>query len=169
MTDGGSGAGRASTRVREVVGEDLFRFLVELEIEKASRLQYCVSVVCLTPDVPSHEADPAVTRRLAEVASRNFRAGDVVATLSASSIGLLLIDAEPQTLPRIFGRTTEELSHPLPADATPGSRVSWSAGGSCYPLTAMTGAELLRQASELMTQALREGGGRLCLPTPAST
>lgn len=144
-----------------MVEEDLFRYLVELELRKAARLQYCVSVVYFTPDMPPGEADPDTTRRLAENATRRFRAGDVVASLP-TAIGLLLVDAETQALPHIFDRTTEQLGHPRPLPS--GEPGTWSGGASCYPLTAMTGAEMLRQASDLMAEATRAGGGRLCLP-----
>jgi len=152
-------------RVRQnLVGKDLFESLVDLEVEKATRLQYCVSVVCLTPDVPVEKTDPAVTKHLAAVATRSVRATDVVTTLSPSSIGLLLIDAGTHDLPRIFRRTTAELfGRPLAAGAGE-ERATWSAGGSCYPLTATNGNELLRQASDLLSRAQQEGGGRLCLP-----
>ena len=34
-----------------VVPEELFRYLLDLEVEKAARLRYCVSVLCLSPDL----------------------------------------------------------------------------------------------------------------------
>jgi len=41
------------------IPERLFRYLLDLEIEKANRLRYCVSLVCLTPDVDAVVPCPA--------------------------------------------------------------------------------------------------------------
>ncbi len=151
------------TKSQNLVEERFFRFLVDLEVQKALRLQYPISVVWMTPDVPPEQIDPSLSQRVAELAIRQVRATDVIATLSQSSLGLLLIDAETWALPRIHQRLKEELeAHRL---AVPGreSRETWSAGASCYPQTATSGRDLLRQAIDLLAQAKGEGGDRLCL------
>lgn len=58
-----------------IVDDQLFRFLVDLEVQKAQRLRYCLSVVCLAVD-----AAPAETREsaLAEIVTRHIRGTDVV-------------------------------------------------------------------------------------------
>lgn len=151
-----------SSPPRNLVDESLFKFLVDLEVEKAERLQYCVSVVCLSPQ--GEATDPTLAQRTAEVASRTFRSTDIVSALSPELVCLLLIDAETRDLEQIFSRTASELgAHALTAEPT-GERVAWSAGGSCYPLTAMTGTELIRQATELTSRARGEGESALRLP-----
>jgi len=158
-------ANRPSREFRNFVEEDLFRILLHLEVPKARRLQYSISVVCMTPDLRPAEVDSVLTKRIAEVATRQVRATDVVTTLSPSSIGLLLIDAETRTLPRIHKRLKEELgAHPSSAGGREWSS-TWSAGGSCYPQTAASETDLLGQAMELMARAKEEGGDRLYLPS----
>jgi len=151
--------------LQNLVEETLFRFLLDLEVQKAMRLQYCLSVVCMMPDVPPGEVDPAFTQQSAQMAIRKLRVTDTATTLSPPSIGLLLIDAETRTLPRIHERLKEELKvHPLAV----GGRewhLTWSAGGGCYPQTATSGRDLLRQAIDLMHRAKGEGGNRLYLPS----
>ena len=44
-----------------VVDEELFRFLVRLEVNKASRLQYTVSVVCVAPSEEENSCGLAST------------------------------------------------------------------------------------------------------------
>jgi hypothetical protein len=44
----------------------LFRHLLDLEIEKANRLRYCVSLMCLTPDLDAPRVDPELTGRRAD-------------------------------------------------------------------------------------------------------
>lgn len=154
-----------SRDLQNVVEENLFKFLLDLEVQKATRLQYCLSVVCMTPDLRAGEADGPLTKHLAGLVARQLRATDIVTTFTSPSLGLLLIDAEIQNLPRIHQRVKEELeAHPL----TVGGRewhVTWSAGGSCFPLTASSGSDLVPQAMDLMTRAKREGVGLLYLPS----
>lgn len=141
----------------------MFRLLVELEVEKATRLQYCVGVVCLAPDLPAGQG-PGVARQVAEIAARQLRATDVVATLGeTATIGLLLVDAETQALSRIVKRTTDVLeARPVTIHGNEG-RVTWSAGAGCYPQTARSGQDLLTQATDLMTRAREQGGRQVCV------
>jgi GGDEF domain-containing protein len=148
-----------------LVAEDLFRLLLHLEIQKAVRLQYCVSVICLTPDVPAG-ISPNLQQQIAESTVRQLRGTDVATIFgSGGSVGLMLIDADTRTLRQILDRATDAARVAV-AQAVAGQEqpVSLSAGASCYPETASSGRDLLRQARDLMTQARAEGGNRLYLP-----
>lgn len=159
-----SNADLAPSKPQNFVEENLFRFLLDLEVQKALRLQYPISVVCMAPDLRPGEVDQSFTNRVAEMALRRIRATDVVTTLPQSSIGLLLIDAETWALSRIHQRVKEELeAHPLIVRGRE-VHVTWSAGGGCYPQTATSGSYLLHQAVDLMVRARGEGGDRLFLP-----
>jgi hypothetical protein len=149
-----------------VVEEDLFKLLLHLELQKAVRLQYCVSVVCLSPDVPQSTLDPSLARKIAETAVRHLRGTDVATTFTTGpSVGLLLIDADTRTLPQILERAREGAQAAIQAQGGPDQPVSLSAGAGCYPETATTGRDLLRQATDLMVRARTEGGDRFYLPT----
>jgi hypothetical protein len=146
------------------VPEPLFRYLLDLEIERATRLRYCVSLACLMPDLDVAQPDPDLTRAIARIALRQLRRTDLATTLSGDVVGLLLIDTEPEVVGRILDRTAN-------ARLPEGRRfvrgrqiVSVSAGASCYPITAPDRTALLREASQLMHRARREGGDRLLLP-----
>lgn len=150
-----------------LVDEQLFQLLLNLEIQKAIRLQYCLAVVLVAIEAENsheHEDYPGLVTHLAEIATRQLRATDVVATLAPSQIGLLLIDAETSALPRIVSRAAQHWGSGRLSLAGREWRVRWSAGAGCYPQTATTLKGLLRQATELMTRAKEEGGGRLYLP-----
>lgn len=134
------------------VDEPLFRFLVELEVAKAQRLRYCVSVVSLAID--SLADDLSFIKRMAERFIRQLRSTDVVVPYPASSLTLLLVDAEAPTLSSIVHRITEHLG-PIP----------WSAGGASYPRTASGARDLLGQAFDLAARAKEDGGHRLYLPS----
>jgi GGDEF domain-containing protein len=156
--------GNALRRLRNLVREPLFRYLLDLEVEKAIRLQYCVSVVCLTPDLPEGAVDPALTRHVVRVAMTRLRRTDLATILAGDGAALLLIDADTRALPGILDRTANLMEAGGRRFARGDLQVSVSAGGGCYPETATGGTELFRQARSLMARARREGGDRLYLP-----
>jgi hypothetical protein len=163
MADAG---GSANGDYSNLVEEDLFKLLLHLELQKAVRLQYCVSVVCLTPDLPPASLDRALAKKIAETAVRQLRGTDVATAFSAGpSVGLLLIDADTRTLPQILERAREGARVAVQAHGGTDQEVSLSAGAGCYPETATTGRDLLRQATDLMVRARAEGGDRFYLPT----
>jgi GGDEF domain-containing protein len=147
------------------VPERLFRYLLDLELEKANRLRYCVSLVCLTPDVLEPQANPDLPRAIARTALRQLRRTDLAATLSPDVVALLLIDTEPGVLARILDRVANTRLPEGRRFVRGRQVVSVSAGVSCYPITAPDGTALFREASQLMHRARREGGDRLILPS----
>jgi hypothetical protein len=136
------------------VDETLFRFLVELEVAKAQRLRYCVSVVSLVVDSPEAGADLS---RLAERFVDRVRSTDIIVPNPESSWTLLLVDAQPQALPSIVQRLAEQLG-----------TLPWSAGGASYPGTARDAEDLLCQAAELGARAQVEGRQELYLQSGQS-
>ena len=135
-----------------IVDEEVFRLLVDMEIRKAERLRYLVSVICV--DVEAEESIAAAVKMMAPV----IRATDALSTRDRSTVAVLLIDAESASLPTILQRLK----------AAGLESVAWSAGGACYPETASSAEELLDQAIELMLRAKQDGGKRFYLPTTMS-
>ena len=148
---------RHSRDPQNFVDPGLFTFELNREMHKAARLRYSLSVLCFTPDVPPANATRVFTHRLTKLSIGQIRATDLAAILDPSCLTILLIDAEPQNLPRVLHRVKEGLG------AFPG--LTLSAGGACYPQTAASANELLRQANEMMIRAKTEGGNRLNLPS----
>jgi hypothetical protein len=130
-----------------IIDGELFRFLIDLEVRKAQRLRYCVSLVCLAANLRPHPSEPP----FAEIIARHIRATDAVARWASASLALLLVDAEVTSLPSIVHRLTKDLP------------TEWSAGGSGYPRTATGAGDLLRQATDMMLQAQQDGGARIYL------
>ena len=137
-----------------VVDNGGFRRLVDMEIQKAQRLRYCVSLVCTAADRKSPETEQPAPLALAERIAPLLRSTDVVACWALPSLALMLVDAEVTSLPLIVGRLTTRLEMFL-----------WSAGGACYPNTVTHADGLLHQALHMMRQAQSDGGNRLYLPT----
>ena len=132
-----------------VVDDLLFRFLVDMEVQKAQRLRYCFSLMCLTFEAPAETRESSVSS-FAEIATRYIRATDVMAPWAPASLAVLLVDAETTQLPSILRRLTALLGP-----------TAWSAGGSCYPKTATRADDMLRQAVGSMVRAREDGGHRL--------
>ena len=145
------GFGRLSTEGAWLVEESLFRLLVDFEIQKAQRLRYSVSIVCVTAEPTSlRNGKASWLQSLAEALTRALRGTDAIASWSQGWLFLLLVDAETIHLPSILQRLTARLQ-----------TSAWSAGGSCYPRTATRADDLLNQAVDLMGRAKNEGGNRL--------
>jgi hypothetical protein len=150
-----------SEAVTNLIPEDTFSLVLELESQKAVRLRYCLSVVVLWADVKgmgvSGPERDDLSWEIAHIVARQVRVTDLVTRFSSSSeIALLLIDAETEAISRILQRTVTGLA----ANYMEGS-VVWSAGGASFPSTVSTGGALLPRASELMSRAREDGGDRL--------
>jgi hypothetical protein len=149
------------TALKNLVDSSLFTFILTHEVRKAARLGYCVSVLCMSPDVSPGEGDPALVTRMGEATLGVLRGTDLGTTLPSRRNAVLLVDAQLQTLPTILRRITDRLSGwPSPGRGA----LTVSAGGSCYPHTAPSPRELVQQAIDLMSTAAKDGGDRLYLP-----
>jgi len=133
-----------------LVDEVLFERLIDVEIQKAQRLRYSISLVCLAIEPSMQGKGQTSATSLAANVTKHLRGTDAVASWSQGWLSLLLVDAETTHLPSILDRLTNRLD-------TPG----WSAGGTSYPRTAIRAEDMLRQAVDLMTKAQEEGGNRL--------
>ncbi len=140
--------------LNRIVEEPLFDFLLAHEVVKSRRLQYSVSVVCLSAAAEGGTLPPLAPRVLDHI-----RATDVVLESPPSTLTLLLVHAEIEALPAIVHRLTEHLQGFL----APGASLRWSAGGAAYPQTAAGPREVLEQARGLMRRAQEAGGERLYL------
>lgn len=135
----------------------MFRFMVDLEIRKAERLRYSVSVLSLAPDAPPTNADRATTKSITDQIVHHLRGTDLVLPVGACSLLLLLLDANTMALPGIFRRIAG-LLHSLPL--TEDGPSTWSGGGASFPETAGSTRRLIREAGELMARARVDGGNR---------
>jgi GGDEF domain-containing protein len=131
-----------------VVGAELFRLLLELEVPKAQRLRYCLSVVCLKGQLASE--DDMMQRSLAAIVASRIRATDVALDRGPDGVALLLIDADVTVLPTILRRIITDFE-----------TVPWSAGVASYPKSTNKPGELLAQADSMLLQAERDGGSGL--------
>jgi hypothetical protein len=143
-----------------VVDEDLFAFVTELEIRKAVRLQYYVSLLAidLVEEIERIEDLRSLTSQVAFVISEQLRGTDLIGVSAAGpALHVLLVNAHLDSLSVVIQRITEEVSrHVFQVDGhlTP---VQLIVGGSCFPTTACTRQELVTQAGSVVA---RERGNR---------
>jgi hypothetical protein len=137
-----------------LVDESLFRRLLELEIQKAQRLRYSVSLVCLIAELGFSGNARSSVASTARSITPYLRSTDAEAPWTEGWLALLLLAAETTHLPSILQRLT-----------TCVAMRAWSAGGSCYPRSAARPSDMLRQAIDLLARAKADGGNRLCVPS----
>src|SRR5207245_3148329 len=92
-----------------VVDSGGFRRLVDMEIQKAQRLRYCVSIACIAADRRSPEEEEPAVAILAERVTPLIRSTDVVTCWDPPCLALMLIDADVASLPSIVDRLTTRL------------------------------------------------------------
>jgi hypothetical protein len=137
-----------------VVDEKTFALVTELEIQKAVRLQYYVSLLAIDLIVESAEATDALkslAEQVATVISEQLRGTDLVGVGVASPmLQVLLVNAHLDSLALIIQRVTEEVSrHVFQVDGD-ARTVQLCVGGSCFPTTAATREELVSQARSIV-------------------
>ena len=152
---------RAQRTRSRIVSRRLFATLLGLELAKARRLQYCVSVLSISPDGVDENALERIHRLSAAIIGA-VRETDILVVRPPDAFTIMLVDAEISALPIIVDRI-RQMGQVVSASGP--AVVSWSAGGSCYPKTEAAQDHLLRQAIDLMAMARRDGGNRLYLPT----
>jgi hypothetical protein len=153
-----SGLPLAPGESRRIVDEPLFRYLVDLEVVKAQRLSYCFSVICVAPDLPLPHAGAMSEPHVFAAVLRCTRATDNVTRLADGAFAILAIDADTPALAPIVARVLDEVRAAAGPVAT---TTTWSAGAACYPKTAVSPAEVLRIAADLLNRARHDGGARV--------
>lgn len=158
------GDDRLPSETPNLLKADYFEQYLYLETQKALRLRYSISLLCVSVSETPQGENPALTRYVADTMISRLRATDVASVLSPSTVGVLLVDAEIQSVRQIFDRATETLQdHPVSFEGRT-SRLTLRAGAVCFPRTVTKASDLIRQASALMGRAAGEGTVSLSLP-----
>ena len=140
------------------IDEHRFALVTELELQKAIRLHYPVSILAILPD-PEGDGEvadpPRLAGQLARVIGLVIRGTDLIRLPTATtSLHVLLVDAQFEQLQGIIQRITEEIGRRTFQINRERRPVRLSLGGACFPSTASTLRDLLAQA-ELRAQEAR--------------
>lgn len=140
-----------------IVDEETFALIAELEVRKAVRLQYFVSLLSLEAhagDGSTVLAGTTTTERLARMISTQIRSTDTVGVGGGpATLHLLLINANLYNLILIVDRIQRTLTWHAVEPDQPGEVVVLSIGGACFPTTARGRDDLFAQAELLMREA----------------
>jgi hypothetical protein len=118
-----------------------FRLLLELEIRKAQRLRYCLSLVRLRGRIPGGDGAAA---SLAHILAPRIRATDVALACGPDEVALLLVDADISSLPTILRRVIADFEG-----------MAWHAGVASFPKNGSGPDHLLDQAERMLMEAER--------------
>jgi len=123
-----------------VVDERLFKFVLEMEVRKALRIQYpllLLTIVRQMPPATRGSAGFADVGSIVEPLSRVIRAGDLIGLVpTGPALRVLLVGAYLEDADGVIERIREE----FPREAT------LRFGVACFPGTATTVEELLGRA-----------------------
>jgi len=123
-----------------VVDEKVFKFVLEMEVRKALRIQYpllLLTIVRQMPPATRGSAGFADVGSIVEPLSRVIRAGDLIGLVPASpALRVLLVGAYLEEADGVIERIRAE----VPLEAT------LRFGVACFPGTATTVEELLGRA-----------------------
>lgn len=143
-----------------IVDEQTFLLLTELEVRKAVRLQYYVSLLGIQAEVegPTRPADVhLISVQVAQVISQGIRSTDVIGVKPVwPNVHILLVSAHLYNLPTIIGRLIRVVNrHTFEVGERP-QPVSLAIAGACFPTTARGGEDLFAQVAALIAEAQRD-------------
>jgi hypothetical protein len=143
-----------------VLDDETFTLIAELEVRKAVRLQYFVSLLAIYPDVEGGPKPEDFDRQLAEVVRTAVRGTDVIGLQGSSGLHILLTNAPLDDLAAIIERITQAGSRHMFESDQPRLLVTLSTGGACFPTTARGREDLFGQVHMLAAEAREQRTGR---------
>ena len=143
-----------------VLDDETFTLIAELEVRKAVRLQYFVSLLAIHPDVEGGPKPDDFERQLAEVVRTAVRGTDVIGLQGSTGLHILLTNAPLDDLAAIIERITQAVSRHIFETKQPPLLVTLSTGGACFPTTARGRDDLFGQVHMLAAEAREQRSGR---------
>jgi diguanylate cyclase (GGDEF)-like protein len=152
-----------------IVNHDLFNYLLDLEVKRATRYSYFFSLLFLEIDQEFH---PDVSDTAARLILDEIREVDIVGKVETKRFSVLLQAETKPTLyiaERIRGRilnySFNNFNHKEPgANRQAGEKdlkITVSVGGACFPTHGSDAGELTAQALLLLDKARVEGGNKV--------
>ena len=151
-----------------VLRKQLFDFLFDLEVKKAIRYQYFVTLLFLEMDqgdgegaieAPQPPRDDLL-RVVAELLRDELRSTDVIGRQADDRFSILLHHADDANTVRIGERLRRRVADYVFAQGLEGRRTV-SIGGACFPTNGNYADDLLSEADRMLQQAKQEGGNKV--------
>jgi diguanylate cyclase (GGDEF)-like protein len=149
-----------------IVNQDLFNYLLDLEVKRATRYSYFLSLLFLEID---QENRPEVSDTAAKLILNEIREVDIVGKVEAKRFSVLLQAETKPTLYIAERIRTRILNYSFNNKEPGGSRqtgekdlkITVSVGGACFPTHGSDAEELTAQALLLLDKARVEGGNKV--------
>lgn len=147
-----------------ITNQDFFDFIVDVEVFRALRYSYLLSLLAVSHDPVAREVELDFPPQLGEFLLREVRSTDIVARGERDVFYVILpyagLAEAKQAAERLLMRTREHAF--IVRDIK--FQTTLSMGCARFPTDASDSRELLRKSEEVLEKARREGGNRVCWP-----
>ena len=150
----------------KALAADSFHYLCDLEIKKAQRYQYFISVLFIQFDERNEPPDREPTlgdttlEVLGKILRDEIRECDLLARLGNNRLCVLLPFTDGTSSMGVAERLRSRVENHTFSDAD-GERKTVSVSVACYPTHASDSASLLCRADETLLRVLEVGGNRV--------
>lgn len=143
-----------------VVNSDLFRYLLDLEVKRATRYSYFFSLLLLEVDQYPDGLEHLDT--ISRLILDEIREVDIVGRMESNLFSALL-QAETKPAQMISDRIRNRILNYtfLSGDSNEKQEITISGGGVCFPTHGVNSIELTSQAVSQLGMARAEGGNRV--------
>ena len=147
------------TSVTIILNSELFNYMLDLEVKKATRYSYFFSLLFIEVD---QEADSEVADAIARLIVDEIREVDIVGKIERKGFSALL---QAETKPtfsigeRIRGRVQSYSFGGVSKMGEPFRTVS--VGGACFPTHGTDAEEIRTEAAEMLRKARALGGNKV--------
>jgi diguanylate cyclase (GGDEF)-like protein len=148
-----------------VVNPDLFRYLLDLEVKRATRYSYFFSLLFLEVDQSHGGLEHLDT--IARLIMDEIREVDIVGKIESNRFSALL-QAETKPAQSISERIKNRILNYsfINGESKEKQKITISIGGVCFPTHGVNSNELTSQATNLLGIAKNDGGNRAYFPSP---
>jgi diguanylate cyclase (GGDEF)-like protein len=140
----------------DVLNEEFFGYLIQLEIERALRYQNYVTLFFMEPDTKIE--DSKKLEALTMILREEVRVTDVVGRVNHGRSGVILLHADHEGALSACRRVHDRIKDYL---FSPDNGFTISIGGSCCPCNTTDFASLTHMAETMLSLAKEQGGNRI--------
>jgi diguanylate cyclase (GGDEF)-like protein len=152
--------------ITKALSQEAFDYLLQLEVKRAVRYAFYLSVLILEADQADEDAE--ILRVISNLIRERMRETDLVGISRGNGHGnlfrVLLTHAEPAHAKLVGERIRTRIERQVFRIHEREEHRTVSQGGACFPLHVTDPQRLLLIAEEMLTSAKRAGGNRVYFP-----
>ncbi len=155
-------------RLTQTLDREFFEYLLDLEVRKAARYLYFLSLLVIQPNeikisyLPDEQE--IFVKTLAYLIRDEVRGTDIIGRIGERKFFLMLHQADSQSTYGIAERVRSRVeNYTFIIDGREEKRTV-SIGGACFPTHVNDITGLIQKAEEMMVRAEAEGGNKVYMP-----